>query len=56
MLLHLDVLDWKKKSLDEVFKEVDKVCQSLSNFLEDKKYFFNEKYTNNHIFYKKKYI
>ncbi|XP_025409359.1 metaxin-2 isoform X2 [Sipha flava] len=45
MLSHLDVLDWKKKSLDEVFKEVEKICESLSNFLGDKKYFFNEKPT-----------
>lgn len=44
MLSHLDALDWKTKSLDEVFKEVEKICESLSNFLGDKKYFFNEKY------------
>lgn len=44
MLSHLDVLGWKKKSLDEVFKEVERICESLSNFLGDKKYFFHEKY------------
>lgn len=44
MLSYLDVLGWKKKTLDEVFKEVEKICESLSNFLADKKYFFNEKY------------
>ncbi|KAL4098248.1 hypothetical protein QTP88_022891 [Uroleucon formosanum] len=45
MLSHLDVLGWKKKSLDEVFKEVERICESLSNFLGDKKYFFHEKPT-----------
>lgn len=47
ILSHLDVLGWKKKSLDEVFKEVGKICESLSTFLGDKKYFFNDKYDNN---------
>lgn len=46
MLSHLDVLDWKKKTLDEVFKEVEKICESLSTFLGDKKYFFDNKYEN----------
>jgi len=45
MLSYLDVLNWKKKSLDEVFREVEKICESLSSFLADKKYFFNEKPT-----------
>jgi len=49
MLSHLDVLGWKKKSLDEVFKEVEKICESLSNFLADKKYFFGEKYIINYL-------
>jgi len=49
MLSHLDVLGWKKKSLDEVFKEVEKICESLSNFLGDKKYFFHEKYIMNYL-------
>ncbi|XP_050430149.1 metaxin-2-like [Adelges cooleyi] len=45
MLSLLEVLNWKKKTLDEVFKDVDKICESLSSVLGNKKYFFDEKPT-----------
>lgn len=44
MLSYLTVINWKDKTLDEVFKEVDKVCSSLSSVLGEKNYFFNDKY------------
>ncbi|XP_058806612.1 metaxin-2-like isoform X2 [Phymastichus coffea] len=39
----LSILGWAHKSLEEVFEEVNKCCEALSERLEDKMYFFGDK-------------
>jgi len=41
----LSALGWMAKSLDEVYAEVERCCQALSERLENQRYFFNNKPT-----------
>uniref|UniRef100_A0A1B6EAB1 GST C-terminal domain-containing protein n=1 Tax=Clastoptera arizonana TaxID=38151 RepID=A0A1B6EAB1_9HEMI len=41
----LKALGWLNKTLEEVHSEVDTCCSALSNYLEDKKYYFGDKPT-----------
>ncbi|KAI5742658.1 hypothetical protein M8J77_009846 [Diaphorina citri] len=41
----LKTLKWLEKSLDQVYKDVDKCCQSLSERLEKNNFFFKDKPT-----------
>ncbi|XP_065214125.1 metaxin-2 isoform X2 [Planococcus citri] len=44
-LSRLDAVGWLKKSIDEVYKEVDTCCKALSDRLGDKEYFFDNQPT-----------
>merc|ERR1712029_291547 len=41
----LSALGWLSKSLDDVYAEVERCCQALSERLENQRYFFNSKPT-----------
>lgn len=43
IIKRLSILGWANKSLDDVFEEVKRCCEALSERLEDKTYFFGDK-------------
>lgn len=45
VLKRLNALSWLKKTVDEVYDEVDTCCTALSERLDDNKYFFGDKPT-----------
>lgn len=44
VIKRLKMLGWYEKTLTQVYKEVETCCQALTDRLEDKAYFFGDKY------------
>lgn len=46
VIKRLKMLSWYEKTLADVYKEVENCCQALTDRLEDKAYFFGDKYVS----------